>query len=165
VEHPLVELARDSLRKYLTTLRVPMTTGSSPPGGVFVSLHGASGLRGCVGSITGEEDTIEAEVSRQAINAAVHDPRFPPLREAEIDDLDITVYLLGTPEEVLGLSSLDPARFGVIVESARGRRGLLLPDLPGIDTPEAQVDIARRKAGIRPEESIRLYRFEALVLH
>ncbi len=139
--------------------------GSSPPGGAFVSLHNTNGLRGCVGSIVGSSDTLEAEVVLQAVNAAVHDPRFPPLRASEVDRLDITVYLLGTPAEVEDLSSLDPARYGVIVEGSRGRRGLLLPAIPGIETSETQIDIAMRKAHIAVGEPVRLLRFEATILH
>jgi AmmeMemoRadiSam system protein A len=144
---------------------LPTPAGSSPPGGVFVSLHDANGLRGCVGSIVAESDTLETEIALQAVNAAVHDPRFPPLRASEVDRLDITVYLLGIPEEVQGLASLDPARYGVIVEGRRGRRGLLLPAIPEIETSEAQVDIARRKAHIGVGEPVRLFRFEATILH
>ena len=164
MEHPLVRLARDALRHFLATGDVPTPPGSPPDGGVFVSLHDANGLRGCVGSIVGEADTLEAEVARQAINAAVHDPRFPPLRMSELERLDITVDVLGVPTEVQDLSFLDPTRFGVIVEDRRGRRGLLLPAIPEITTPEAQVDIARRKARIGVDEPIRLFRFEATIL-
>ncbi|MFZ0493480.1 MAG: AMMECR1 domain-containing protein, partial [Acidimicrobiia bacterium] len=126
MEHPHVRLARSAIRHYLATGDLMIPNGSSPPGGAFVSLHNTNGLRGCVGSIVGSSDTLEAEVVLQAVNAAVHDPRFPPLRASEVDRLDITVYLLGTPAEVEDLSSLDPARYGVIVEGSRGRRGLLL---------------------------------------
>lgn len=164
MEHPYVRLARDTLRHYLTKGDIPTPTGVSPPRGVFVSLHDANGLRGCVGSIVSGSDTLEAEVAKQAVNAAIHDPRFPPLRASEVDRLDITVYLLDTPEEVNGLSSLDPAHYGVIVEGKRGRRGLLLPAIPGIETSEAQVDVARQKAHIGAEEPVRLLRFGATIL-
>jgi hypothetical protein len=83
---------------------------------------------------------------------------------SELERLDITVYVLGVPTEVQDLSFLDPTRFGVIVEDRRGRRGLLLPAIPEITTPEAQVDIARRKARIGVDEPIRLFRFEATIL-
>jgi len=165
VEHPYVRLAREALRHYLTKGDIPIPSGASPPRGVFVSLHDANGLRGCVGSIAGGSDTLEAEVAQQSVNAAVHDPRFPPLHASEVDRLDITVYLLDTPEEVSDLSSLDPARYGVIVEGRGGRRGLLLPAIPGIETSEAQVDIAKRKARIGVDEPVRLLRFGATILH
>ncbi|MBO4368168.1 MAG: AMMECR1 domain-containing protein, partial [Clostridia bacterium] len=56
---------------------------------------------------------------------------------------------------------LDVKRYGVIVTSG-SRRGLLLPDLEGVDTVEQQIDIARRKAGIGPDEKIHLQRFEVV---
>jgi len=59
------------------------------------------------------------------------------------------------------LEDLDPKRYGVIVECG-WRRGLLLPDLEGVDTVEYQVEICRRKAGIGPDEPVQLYRFEVI---
>jgi len=59
------------------------------------------------------------------------------------------------------MKDLDPSVFGVIVEDEGGsRRGLLLPDIPGIDNAEQQVEIATRKAGIGRDERIRLWRFK-----
>jgi AMMECR1 domain-containing protein len=168
VEHPYVQLARESLRHYLTTGHVLPAPDRTPPAcGVFVSLHeGTDGpLRGCVGSIRPGFPTLDDEVAHQAVNAAAHDPRFSPVGLSELDGLQITVYLLDTPTEVRDLSELDPAKYGVIVEGPRGRRGLLLPDIPGIDTAYDQVKIARRKARIGADEPIRLLRFAATILH
>lgn len=166
MEHPYVRLARSSLHSYLEQRTLPDSIDPTlPSGGVFVSLHQDGRLRGCVGTVGPGSEPLDREIAKQAVNAAVHDPRFAPLRPSEIDGLDITVYLLGTPEEVHDLSALDPSRFGVVVEDSRGRRGLLLPDLPGVDTPDVQVDIARRKAGITSEAGVRMFRFETTVLH
>ena len=64
------------------------------------------------------------------------------------------------PAEEAVLRDLDPAVYGVIVEDKTGaRRGLLLPDIPGITNANQQVEIAARKAGIGPSEPIQLYRF------
>lgn len=117
-----------------------------------------------MGSIRPGYGTLEEEIVHQAVNAAEHDPRFPPVRAEELDRLHITVYLLDPPQEVGDLSELDPARFGVIIEGPRGRRGLLLPGISGIDSVRDQVDIARRKAGLGADEAIRLFRFEATIL-
>jgi AmmeMemoRadiSam system protein A len=120
-------------------------------------------LRGCIGTIEPTQANVALEVIQNAISAATQDPRFPPIVPEELADLDIKVDVLGEPEPVDGLEELDPKRYGVIVKSARDwRRGLLLPDLEGVDTVESQVDIARRKAGIRPDEPIELYRFEVV---
>ncbi len=171
-EHPYVRLARTAIRRFLETGRILVEDDDHPPAparGVFVSLHepsdGEAALRGCVGSIRPREDTLAREIARSAVAAAVGDPRFPPLRPEELDRLDITVYILGEPEPVASLDELDPARYGVIVEGPGGRTGLLLPAIPGVDDAAAQVDIARRKALLGPDEPIRLYRFGARIIH
>ncbi|MRR11111.1 AMMECR1 domain-containing protein, partial [bacterium] len=91
------------------------------------------------------------------IQAATGDPRFPPVRPEELSRLDISVDVLQTPEPA-SLADLDPSAYGVIV-SCGWKRGLLLPDLEGVDTVEEQVNIACRKAGIGPYEHIELERF------
>jgi AmmeMemoRadiSam system protein A len=131
--------------------------------GTFVSIHKHGMLRGCIGTIEPTQANVAQEVIQNAISSATRDPRFPPIGPEELADLDIKVDVLGESEPVDGLEELDPKRYGVIVQSARDwRKGLLLPDLEGVDTVEYQVDIARRKAGIRPGEPIKLYRFEVV---
>lgn len=174
-EHPYAALAREAIRHYLATGRIvqPDSEPDDPvPTGVFVSLHypakrgqGEGALRGCVGTIRPKEPTLRGEIARSAVSAAVSDPRFPPLAPGETDRLDITVYLLGEPEEVDGLDDLDPERYGVIVEGPGGRTGLLLPAIPGILTAASQVEIARSKASIHADDPIRLSRFSATILH
>ena len=96
-----------------------------------------------------------------AIAAATDDPRFPPVRPEELDVLSYSVDVLGEPEPVGNLAQLDPRHYGVIV--TRGfRRGLLLPDLDGVDTVFDQISIAKQKAGIAPEEDVKLERFEVV---
>jgi AMMECR1 domain-containing protein len=94
-----------------------------------------------------------------AISSATRDPRFPPVATAELSDLDYSVDVLTKPVPVASKDELDPRKYGVIVESG-GRRGLLLPDLEGVDTVEQQIDICRQKAGIDYDEPIKLYKFE-----
>jgi len=131
--------------------------------GTFVSIHKHGMLRGCIGTIEPTQANVAQEVIQNAISAATRDPRFPPVRPEGLADLDIKVDVLSEPEPVESMDELDPRRYGVIVQSARDwRKGLLLPDLEGVDTVEYQVDIARRKAGIWPDEPIKLYRFEVV---
>jgi AmmeMemoRadiSam system protein A len=174
-EHPFVALARRAIRRYLATGEVldpPAEPGDPPPSGVFVSLHhpAAPGraegpLRGCIGTIGPREPSVRSEIARSAVSAAVADPRFPPLKPGEVDNLEVTVYLLGEPEPIDGVEDLDPDRYGVIVEGPGGQRGLLLPAIPGIASATEQVDIARRKAYLSPGDPIRLFRFEAEIIH
>lgn len=163
--HPLVELARKAVESYVREKRTPKPPEELVPemqgrAGTFVSLHDSQGnLRGCIGTIEPQQPTVAQEVIQNAISAATRDPRFPPVQPEELEGLDIKVDILTEPEPIDSKDQLDPRRYGVIVESG-WRRGLLLPDLEGVDTVEYQVDIAMRKAGIRPGEPMQLYRFE-----
>ena len=129
----------------------------------FVSLHidaeGEQTLRGCIGTLSPVKGSLYEEIQSNALSAAYHDPRFAPLRKEELDDLALSVDVLEEPEAIEGPESLDPAVYGVIVESD-WRRGVLLPDLEGVDTVDRQLEIARMKAGIRPHEDVRLFRFK-----
>lgn len=129
--------------------------------GVFVSLKKHGQLRGCIGTIEPVRDSIIEEIAENAVSAATRDPRFYPVQAGELDELDISVDILTAPEPVSSIDELDPKKYGVIVSSG-GRRGLLLPDLEGIDTAREQVAIARQKAGIGPEEPVKLERFQVI---
>ncbi|MBQ6175351.1 MAG: AmmeMemoRadiSam system protein A [Clostridia bacterium] len=129
--------------------------------GAFVSIHKQGRLRGCIGTIAPTRDSLAEEIIRNAVSAATRDPRFPPIRPEELKLLDISVDVLGEPEPVASEKELDVRRYGVIVTRGH-RRGLLLPDLDGVDTAEKQVAIARQKAGIGPKEKVELQRFEVV---
>lgn len=133
--------------------------------GCFVSLHNPDGsLRGCIGTIQPTKLSLLDEIKANAVSAALHDPRFPPLSKEELDDLDISVDILGDPEPVSAITELNPKEYGVIV-SAGNNRGVLLPDLPGIDKAEAQLHIAMQKAGIEPGTPISVQRFKVQRYH
>ena len=127
----------------------------------FVSLKTLEGeLRGCIGTIEPSRETLAQEIIANAISAAINDPRFEPVRAEELANLRYSVDVLGSPETTV-LDDLDPNVFGVIVEDESGaRRGLLLPDIPGISDARQQVEIAARKAGIPAGEPVRLWRFK-----
>jgi MEMO1 family protein len=128
--------------------------------GVFVTLRDLSGrLRGCVGTLTPRcRDTVE-ETWRVARDAAFRDGRFPPVSPEELPDLHFEVSVMFPPEEVASGAELDPQRFGVVVTAADGRRGVLLPDVAGVETVAQQLALARRKGGIGEFEPVRLRRF------
>lgn len=164
-EDPYVKLARQSLESYIKEGRIIRPSEDLPEemlhtrAGAFVSIHEHGSLRGCIGTIGPVRGCIAEEIIRNAISASTEDPRFSPIREAELPWLEINVDVLGEPEHIGSTDELDVKRYGVIVTNG-GRRGLLLPDLDGVDTPEQQVAIARQKAGIRADESVELQRFE-----
>jgi AmmeMemoRadiSam system protein A/AmmeMemoRadiSam system protein B len=128
----------------------------------FVSIKTREGdLRGCIGTIEPENNTLAEEIILNAMSAASCDPRFPPVSAEELPNLKYSVDVLSQPE-LVRLEDLDPNTYGVIVEDADGgRRGLLLPKLKGIDTAAKQVEIASRKAGIEPGTKVKLWRFRA----
>jgi AmmeMemoRadiSam system protein A len=127
----------------------------------FVSLKTLDGeLRGCIGTIEASRETLAQEIIANAISAAINDPRFVPVSEDELSNLRYSVDVLLPAEETV-IEQLDPRVFGVIVEDENGgRRGLLLPDIPGVDNAEQQVEIAARKAGIPAGTPVRLWLFK-----
>lgn len=164
---PLVALARLSVESIVGTGEVLALPDGLPDeltgrrAGAFVSLHEFGNLRGCIGTIAPARSCLAEEVVMNGVAAATEDPRFAPVRPAELDHLSYSVDVLGEPEPVDSLEQLDPTRYGVIV--TRGfKRGLLLPDLEGVDTVMDQIAIAKQKAGIAPNEDAHLERFEVV---
>jgi MEMO1 family protein len=162
--HPIVELAKDTVEKYVKEGKRPPVPAALTPemkekAGVFVSIHKLGDLRGCIGTFEPQQRNVASEVITNAVSAATRDPRFDPITPDELKDLDYSVDVLTSPVPVTDESELDAKKYGVIVESG-WRRGLLLPDLEGVDTPEEQIDICRQKGGIGPDEPVQLYKFE-----
>jgi AmmeMemoRadiSam system protein A len=160
-EAELTALARRAISEHLAGGHLdPAGFRAVPSSGVFVTLRERDGsLRGCIGSVHPVESSLGAEVARSAALAATLDPRFAPVTGEELAELSVEVSVLSAPEQVDGIESLDPARFGVIVRASQGRQGLLLPGIPGIDDAATQVEVARRKAGISKTEPVSLCRF------
>jgi AmmeMemoRadiSam system protein A/AmmeMemoRadiSam system protein B len=162
----LPALARRAVESYVTGGRVPRASDvmDAPalrqPAACFVSIKTDGGeLRGCVGTIEPQHDSLAEELIANAVSAATRDPRFPPVAADELSRLRYSVDVLAEPEPA-NFEDLDPKVYGVIVEDeSQVRRGLLLPDIEGVETAAQQVEIAARKAGIRPGEPIRLSRF------
>jgi AmmeMemoRadiSam system protein A len=163
--HPLVKLAKDTVELYIREGRIKEVRDEDLPpelkerAGVFICLKIHGTLRGCIGTFQPTEPTIAHETVRNAISAATCDPRFECVRTEELDTIEYTVDVLTPPVKVADKSELDPRKYGVIVK-AGGRRGLLLPDLEGVDTADYQVSIAMQKAGIAPGTAVDLFRFE-----
>jgi hypothetical protein len=160
---PLVKLAKETVETYTRKGKAPkpgqLTPEMKQKAGVFVSIHKFGELRGCIGTFEPSESNVAEETMINAISSATRDPRFPPVSPDELKDISYKVDVLTTPEPVESQDRLDPRKYGVIVESGI-RRGLLLPDLEGVDTVDHQIDICRQKVGIAPDEPIKLYRFE-----
>lgn len=129
------------------------------PRACFVSIKNSDGsLRGCIGTIWPTQPSLAREIMANAVSAATRDPRFPPMSAGELPGALFSVDVLSPPEPVRALDQLDPARWGVIVTRGR-QRGLLLPNLEGVDTVEKQLSIAAQKAGLSSLEGVSLERF------
>jgi AmmeMemoRadiSam system protein A len=127
--------------------------------GVFVCIKKKNGdLRGCIGTFSPCCENIALEIIRNAISCAAQDPRFLPVTADELPDLEYTVDVLSPPEKVEETSELNPKEYGLILSRGH-KRGLLLPDLEGVDTVEEQMRITRMKAGILPGEQCEMFRF------
>ena len=165
---PHIALARLSVETYVKTGRAAKLPDDVAPellarrAGVFVSLHEHGELRGCIGTISATTGSIAEEIVQNGISACSRDPRFPAVRPEELDYLDYSVDVLGEAEPISSPAELDPVRYGVIVTKG-WKRGLLLPNLEGVDTVAYQIEIAKRKAGIDPaDDDVDLERFEVV---
>lgn len=169
-----IKLAKNTIETYIKTgkkLEVPKDLPEefyNCRKGVFVTIYKKCSnplpdkkeLRGCIGTFMPAKENIAQEIIDNAISAAVHDYRFGPVSENELDDLVYEVSLLNPPEQIDSTKNLNPKKYGVIIKSPDGRTGLLLPDIEGVETPEHQISIACQKAGIDLErEEIELYKF------
>ncbi|MBQ9438387.1 MAG: AmmeMemoRadiSam system protein A [Lachnospiraceae bacterium] len=166
-EDAYVRLARASLESWvLDRKKLPLPEGLpkemlSERAGAFVSLHKHGELRGCIGTIGPTMESVAAEIIENAISASTRDPRFSPVRGEELADIEISVDVLGETEQISGPEMLDEKKYGVIVEKG-SKRGLLLPNLDGVDSVEEQIAIAKRKAAIPEKAEVTLYRFQVI---
>ena len=162
-----VRLAKSSLETFIMTGQTIPTPEELPKemtnqrAGTFVSIHKGGQLRGCIGTFLPTRKNVAEEIIYNAISASTRDPRFQPIGPEELPYLEINVDVLSEPEPIDSPDQLDVKKYGVIVTNGR-RRGLLLPDLEGVDTVEEQIAIAKQKANIRPEEEVELQRFEVV---
>lgn len=166
-EDAYVKLARRAIEEYVKTGTV-MDVPEDLPGelyesraGAFVSIKEDGRLRGCIGTMGASYESLAVEIINNAVSACSHDPRFSPVEPRELKKLVISVDVLGEMEPVGSLEELDVKRYGVVVSSG-SRRGLLLPDLAGVNSVKQQVAIARQKAGIEEQEAVVLERFEVV---
>ena len=169
-EDAYVRLARYTIETFVKTGTLPQMPGGLPEelyqnrAGAFVSLKEDGRLRGCIGTIQAVRDSLAEEIMHNAVSACSADPRFDPVEDWEVERLTISVDVLGETEKISSPEELDVNRYGVIVTRGK-KRGLLLPNLEGVDTIEQQIAIAKQKAGIREHESVELGRFEVIRHH
>lgn len=162
--HALVELAKKSVQEFITNRKeIPppkeLTPEMNAKAGAFVSIKKKGKLRGCIGTFMPCTENVASEIIRNAISAATKDSRFDPVTADELDALEYSVDVLTPPEKVSHTTELDPKKYGVIVVHG-SRKGLLLPDLEGVDSVEEQLRIVKMKAWINPDETVEIFRFQ-----
>ncbi len=160
-----VKLAKNTVEAFIKTKKIPPLPKDLPPemlkkrAGAFVSIHAKKGiLRGCVGTFTPTKPNLALEIVTNAISSATQDPRFSPISQKELDSLTYSIDVLSPPKPATR-KQIDPQKYGLIITAEDGRKGLLLPDIPGVDTPEQQITICRQKAGIKPKEKVTFQTF------
>ncbi len=134
----------------------------------FVSIHNKDeSLRGCIGTIEPREDNLWLEIISNAISACTRDSRFSAIEPNELDNIEVSVDVLSKPEKLEDITKLDSKIYGVIVTDGNYSRGVLLPDIDGIDTVEEQIRIAKRKAGLADMENefLEIYSFTSTRYH
>ncbi len=165
----LVSWARNCLTQYLLgskmeDLPLPVGPEFEVSCGCFVTLKINGELRGCIGTTQAWQKNLALEIQHNAIAAGTKDPRFWPVSLEELSSLNFSVDVLGELEKIISTKELDPWRYGVVVR-ARGKTGLLLPHLEGVNTVAEQVRIAKQKAGLQADEAVELWRFEVVRHH
>jgi hypothetical protein len=164
VEKYITDLARRAVEEYIVSGKeVDFDENELPEilqqkAGVFVTLKKNGKLRGCMGTFRPVQKNAAYEIISNAMTAAENDPRFPEVDKSELDEITISVDILSEPEKVDNKDELNPKKYGILVQGGH-QSGLLLPDLEGIDNVEKQIDVARRKAGLNPDDNIDIYRF------
>ncbi|MDD2332490.1 MAG: AmmeMemoRadiSam system protein A [Candidatus Cloacimonetes bacterium] len=163
----LLKTARNSIATRFNSEQVsePLDPCFQEKRGLFVSLHSHGQLRGCIGYIRGYK-SIAASIMEMAKAAAFQDPRFPPVKESEIKDLEIEISILSEMERVQNPDNLVIGRDGLYLEHPYGS-GLLLPQVAvewNWDVPKFLKQICQ-KAGLHAkawqDQGAILYSFTA----
>jgi AmmeMemoRadiSam system protein B/AmmeMemoRadiSam system protein A len=135
--------------------------------GAFVTLEERGALRGCIGHVVATEPLVRT-VMEMAVQAAFHDPRFPPVTAGEVDDLTIEISVMSPLSEVRDVSEIEVGKHGLVVRGG-GRSGLLLPQVAtdyGWDR-ETFLEHTCIKAGLPPDswkqDGVTIYKFSAEV--
>lgn len=168
--NPYVKLAKKSIETYLKTGKVMDVPDDLPKemykrkAGVFVTLwkreNGQKQLRGCIGTYSPTKPNIAQEIIENSLSAAFRDPRFSPLAKDELNTISIEISILSPPQRMKSLDELDPKKYGIVVSTSDGRKGLLLPEIEDVDEVEKQISIAAQKGGIDPaRDELIIYKF------
>ena len=168
----ILELARTTMEDYITKGMIDKFITDDPdllaPGGVFVTLHKDGQLRGCIGLIESDQSLIKT-VEEMAIAASRNDPRFDPVNEYELKEIDIEVSILSPKKRVESVDDIMMEKHGVIVKKGFAS-GVFLPQVAlesGWTKEEFMQHLCADKAGLHAdaylEKDTEIYVFEAQV--
>ena len=134
--------------------------------GCFVSFYINDNLRGCIGTIEPVFDNLILEIINNSISAAFKDPRFESISLKEYPYLKNKIDFIINIEKINDISKLNPKEYGIIVKKG-DKKGVLLPDIPTINTIEKQLEITFNKAGLKyNKENLfkenEIYRFQVI---
>lgn len=162
--HPFVEIAKKAVEEYIRYKKLPPIQKPIPKelekkAGVFVCLKTKGNLRGCIGTFLPVEENLYNEIIKNAISAATADPRFQSIQPEELREIEYSVDILSEPIKVKDISELDHKKYGILVIKGF-KKGLLLPDLEGVNSVSEQLKIAKSKAGISlTDDEVEIYKF------
>ena len=163
-EDEYAKLAKDTIYNYVKNgnlIEVPQGLSNDlyiKQNGVFVSLKKDGKLRGCIGTVSPTKLSTAEEIINNAMEAAANDSRFDHVTEDELNSLEIFVDVLSELEDVKSKDELDIKIYGIIVEKDE-MRGLMMPNIEGVESVEHQIELATGKAGIAEGEDFSLKRF------
>jgi AmmeMemoRadiSam system protein B/AmmeMemoRadiSam system protein A len=168
----LLEIARSSIETYLKTGKKLQVTETDPvllkEMGAFVTLHERGELRGCIGNLIGSQP-LYLTIRDMAVEAAVGDPRFPPVELAELKSIEIEISALSPMQRIDDPEKIQLGVHGVLVR--RGfNSGVFLPQVAtetGWSREEFLSNLCAHKAGLSPDawkdKSTEIYIFTAEV--
>lgn len=148
----LLRYARQTIDRFVTTGTAPLSRDTAPRllrrQGAFVTIKKDGALRGCIGRLI-PDGPLHWLVGAVALEAAVADPRFRPVRPGELGRLEIEVSLLTTPRQVAGPDDLVPGRDGVVL-AKDGKSAVFLPEVAADEgwSRDQWLDALSEKAGL-----------------
>ena len=168
-----LEIARNTLENCLQGQEIknhePKSNILKKERSVFVTLHQEGDLRGCIGSFYPEGKTLAENIQNMAIQAALHDPRFPPVQYEDLESIEIEISVLSPLEKIDDPNIIEVGRHGVMVKKGL-QGGVYLPQVAteqGWDRTEMLNHLCQYKAGIEANSwqdgSAEIFIFEAEV--
>lgn len=164
----LLGIARLAIASYIVDKRIPVVKSEEKSlnmkCGVFVSIHKDGDLRGCIGVFT-SDDPLYKTIAVMAVSAAFEDPRFDPVAEEEVKEIDIEISVLTPLKKIADPKEIEVGRDGIYIVKG-SHKGVLLPQVAVEHDFDRNMflDHTCLKAGLKAgawREGAEIYTFEA----